>query len=148
MKKNLTPLQIENREKWIQALRSGNYLQGRGVLRSSDDKYCCLGVCADILNPGTWTWTNLSPDSPSSPYTLETFQNHVLQSSGDREIHPGKYISYLKENILEMVGLNLSEQYILATLNDEGTTFHQIADLLESQEEITSVQQCQWGDSK
>jgi hypothetical protein len=34
------------RDEWVKALRSGEYQQGRGGLRS-EDKYCCLGVlCA------------------------------------------------------------------------------------------------------
>lgn len=36
----------ELREKWVAALRSGEYKQGKGLLRHADE-YCCLGVlCA------------------------------------------------------------------------------------------------------
>lgn len=41
-------------KKWIKALRSGDYEQGRGVLKSTDDKYCCLGVLCDVVNPAGW----------------------------------------------------------------------------------------------
>jgi hypothetical protein len=37
--------------KWIKALRSGEYKQGKGVLRSGtgkDASYCCLGVLCDV----------------------------------------------------------------------------------------------------
>jgi hypothetical protein len=38
----------ELKNKWISALRSGNYQQARGALilatRGSDARYCCLGV--------------------------------------------------------------------------------------------------------
>ena len=34
---------------WVKALRSGEYKQGRGVLRSKEDEYCCLGVLCDVL---------------------------------------------------------------------------------------------------
>ena len=30
--------------KWIAALRSGKYKQGKGFLRDENDNYCCLGV--------------------------------------------------------------------------------------------------------
>lgn len=33
--------------KWITALRSGEYRQGRGSLREHD-AYCCLGVLCDL----------------------------------------------------------------------------------------------------
>lgn len=33
--------------RWIEALRSGNYQQGKGHLRTGD-AYCCLGVLCDL----------------------------------------------------------------------------------------------------
>ncbi len=42
--------------KWIEALRSGKYKQGRDLLRK-DDEYCCLGVACDIFKSdinGDW----------------------------------------------------------------------------------------------
>ena len=38
----------ELKKKWVDALRSGDYKQGRGHLRSARDAYCCLGVLAEI----------------------------------------------------------------------------------------------------
>ncbi len=35
------------KEKWVTALRSGNYPQSKDVLKSPDG-YCCLGVLAEI----------------------------------------------------------------------------------------------------
>lgn len=34
----------ELKAKWVAALRSGEYKQGIGAMRSADDGYCCLGV--------------------------------------------------------------------------------------------------------
>ncbi len=34
--------------KWVKALKSGDFKQGEGVLRSKDNCYCCLGVAAKI----------------------------------------------------------------------------------------------------
>lgn len=37
------------KNKWVKALRSGKYKQGRKLLRNSiDNTYCCLGVAAEI----------------------------------------------------------------------------------------------------
>ena len=33
---------------WVNALRSGKYEQGRNVLCSLDNKYCCLGVLTEV----------------------------------------------------------------------------------------------------
>ncbi len=38
----------EVKKSWVDALRSGDYEQGRGGLRIDDD-YCCLGVLCDLF---------------------------------------------------------------------------------------------------
>lgn len=39
----------ELKQKWVDALRSGKYKQGEGLLRDKNDHYCCLGVLADVM---------------------------------------------------------------------------------------------------
>ena len=39
----------EARALWVKALRSGEYKQARGRLRS-EDSYCCLGVACDLYS--------------------------------------------------------------------------------------------------
>lgn len=36
-----------NRQKWIEALRRGDYTQGKYALKSKD-AFCCLGVACDV----------------------------------------------------------------------------------------------------
>jgi hypothetical protein len=36
------------RSKWLRALRSGKYKQGRNALLNKQDGYCCLGVLASV----------------------------------------------------------------------------------------------------
>lgn len=38
----------EIKEKWLEALRSGDYQQGTGRLKTIDGKFCCLGVLCDL----------------------------------------------------------------------------------------------------
>jgi len=42
------------KQKWVNALRSGNYTQGRRVLRTADNEYCCLGVLCDVTDQSKW----------------------------------------------------------------------------------------------
>lgn len=45
---------------WIDALRSGDYAQGTGVLRSAfkdNVSYCCLGVLCEIAPDAEWDGT-------------------------------------------------------------------------------------------
>lgn len=45
------------RDDWCAALRSGEYKQGTGKLRSKDDAFCCLGVLCDVVDPTKWKRT-------------------------------------------------------------------------------------------
>ena len=38
----------EFKEKWLAALRSGEYKQGSGLLLDSSNNYCCLGVACIV----------------------------------------------------------------------------------------------------
>ena len=51
-----------NAQKWVEALRSGEYKQGVGCLYDSrHDKYCCLGVACKVYEKETGD--NLGADS-------------------------------------------------------------------------------------
>ncbi len=36
------------KKRWVAALRSGKYKQGKRLLKTEDGKYCCLGVLTDL----------------------------------------------------------------------------------------------------
>ena len=36
-------------KKWVKALRSGEYKQGYGILRTENNEYCCMGVLEVII---------------------------------------------------------------------------------------------------
>ncbi len=42
-------MQTEIKEKWVKALRSGEYEQCRYTLYTRDKRYCCLGVLAKLV---------------------------------------------------------------------------------------------------
>lgn len=48
------------KDRWVKALRSGRYDQGRACLSLrdafGDDSFCCLGVLAHIVDPEGNTW--------------------------------------------------------------------------------------------
>lgn len=49
---------------WVDALRSGDYKQGRGTLKTllseNVTQHCCLGVLCDILDPNGWEHADYS----------------------------------------------------------------------------------------
>jgi len=46
-------MDAELKKQWVEALRSGKYEQGQQYLQK-DDKFCCVGVLCDIINPESW----------------------------------------------------------------------------------------------
>ncbi len=106
---------------WIEALRSGQYNQGKGYLKKifkSDlyAQYCCLGVLCDLLDPLGWE-ENLYSSSPFLPHA-------VLYSWDD-----STYL--LPDSILDKIHLSSDEVNILIEVNDIGGSFDTIALILE-----------------
>jgi hypothetical protein len=102
--------------KWVAALRSGEYQQGRSQLRK-DDKFCCLGVLCDIHSKETETeWlVNYYDDE------YEFLSKNVMKWSGLKQKNP-KLPYNTPRNIISF-----------SSLNDSGSTFLEIANLIEGQ---------------
>lgn len=95
------------KEKWVHALLSGKYIQGKGFLKTQDGKYCCLGVLEDVCDG-----------------KVETFSNHkgaVISQS-----FPSSY--WLHEHKI-VAGDAACED--LASMNDGGVSFVEIARIIE-----------------
>lgn len=100
---------------FVEKLRSGEYRQTMGGLRTTSG-YCCLGVLCDISGLGRWVEI---PGEASFMYYNATFDNEF---SG----------SILPDSIRSAVGLTDDEQDHLWRLNDEEVlSFDQIADYVE-----------------
>ncbi len=119
----------EIKQKWVAALRSGKYKQGRGCLRRHDS-YCCLGVLCDLHAQVTdWKW---SLESGIGRYMGES-----LLPSGEVQAWAGINTS---SPFCEFVSPDVNEgrPVALALLNDGSVdrnisswTFEQIADVIE-----------------
>lgn len=101
------------KSKWIEALRSGNYRQADGVLRGSwgggKFEYCCLGVLCVVAGAA---WKNGAPEL-----------DEVIWQNTDEEL--------LNNDARALVGLSEETEGTLASMNDSGTTFPEIADYIE-----------------
>ena len=101
----------EVKEKWVAALRSGEYEQGAGRLRSHDSKFCCLGVLYDIAGDG---WVKDYTDPEPLYRTAEGLS------------------SLLPDVFRETVGITVIEELRLSVLNDDDRkTFPEIAEWIE-----------------
>lgn len=111
----------EIKEKWIKDLRSGEYKKGIGSLKrrsyyGDDDEYCCLGVLTDqYLKENSLDWS-----------CQLTWGNTSIQASV-LPLLPNEVKDWAEfESDSPMVG-----KRHLSALNDRGTSFKEIADLIE-----------------
>lgn len=65
-------MKADIRTKWLEALRSGRYQQGRGWLKFKDgdgERYCCLGVLCEVAG------RKLVPSKDGATFTVEGAAN-------------------------------------------------------------------------
>lgn len=120
--------------KWIEDLRSGNYDQMSGQLGQErpgvKPERCCLGVACDSHRHFMPTFTK-KIESPSE------FDYMVTYGNGEDTVLPRTLVRLLgfesaSGDIWLPVFGNKWIGYDLASLNDDGLTFDQIADLIEA----------------
>jgi hypothetical protein len=105
------------KDKWVAALRSGQYRQAKEYLHVPNLGYCCLGVLCDIYDDTKWI------DNAHTEYNF-----------GDRTKR-----TYPTLDWLYMIGLPDYIAGYLTILNDtENKTFSQIADWIETNIKETS----------
>lgn len=103
----------------IKALRSGKYKQTRGQLRY-DNTFCCLGVACDLWGPEEWRGYN----GFGYDYESTRLTKPVMEWLGWTD--PEGLILFMQKD-----GLGLMHSR-LTTLNDDGLTFDQIADIIQA----------------
>ena len=115
-------------KKWIKALRSGKYKQGKGYLKQFNSKneprHCCLGVLCELY------------DQQMKKNHKKTFHSeHMISIAGTDFIRINKHDGGLPKVVKEWAGishcLGMIEHTYLADLNDYGKKFSTIADIIE-----------------
>lgn len=146
-----------NRARWIAALRSGRYAQGRGALRVStpldDDtvrvEHCCLGV-VETERGCQWTYVAVDAFGDELEYPWLTDGLDVTSGSDDYEVSDldSRATTLLSDAGMAWLGVTQSDPYVvvrrpnadgdetwqtttLSVLNDGGVSFVELADALE-----------------
>jgi hypothetical protein len=122
------------RKQWVDKLRSGEYPQGTGNLRSNDN-FCCLGVLCELAVEQNVIGPAILAEGSESLYV------YVDEKAED------EYDAWLPPAVKKWAGLQTSEVLLakpqpipshvapaksLTSMNDNGATFAQIADFIES----------------
>jgi hypothetical protein len=116
---NEVKLSPELKQRWVEALRSGQYPQGKGLLKNYESEYCCLGVLCDLNDPIKW---HLG-EKDGNTYYIDEYDVLPLDLCIKTGLNPMGAIPGLKDKY--------NQQISLAFLNDNGFTFSQIADIIE-----------------
>lgn len=124
----------EIKAKWLTALRSGEYRQGRNVLKQQFDEndapqFCCLGVLCDIaIKDGLNLTVNDINEYEDTDAIIWSFDDH-------QELLP--------RAVMEWAGMDSDNPALpnpedeghpttdIASLNDNGMDFENIADIIE-----------------
>lgn len=108
----------EIKRRWVEALRSGKYKQGQNCLHDSGDgSFCCLGVLTDLYIKEHGKKWHKCRDRPCTQLAYE-----------------GSW-GGLPPSVMRWADVDRRDLFIdhfeLATWNDRGSTFSEIADLIE-----------------
>ena len=108
-------------KRWVEALLSGKYKQGRGCLRTVDNEFCCLGVALDVMAPDEWS--------------TETIEYGVRLEGHNRwqvyRHEPSRHVELLPEDMWRLLTAGSCDQTMemqscIAEANDRGVTFEEI----------------------
>lgn len=110
---------------WVDALRSGDYKQGKYVLRDIGNSFCCLGVLCNIHameHPEIAARESLRPIEICGIYKY-------INSTTYPPLEVSEWASLLDNLVVEINGKVCG----LPRHNDEGATFLEIANAIEEQ---------------
>ena len=128
-------------KKWVKALRSGKFKQGRGTLKhytkNGQAKHCCLGVLCELYNKQMKkskkkTLVEKTCDNDSD------FSHGYARFGGKKEDLPKEVMKWagIKDSIGKFYDeSDLIGEPCLADMNDCGTKFKTIADIIEEKYE-------------
>lgn len=131
----------KNKQKWIEALRSGKYKQSKKALRN-DDGFCCLGVACDLMD-SEWKYqddegeyyfdseNNVLPESVKAWIGTEFRNPRIYPNKNDISRIKGELSSRTTGGNRLINHLDEMGSITLAELNDNGFSFEFIAEMIE-----------------
>ena len=104
---------------WVAALRSGDYVQGQGRLRTDDNKFCCFGVLCNLH-------AQAHPEIASTQSDPRYYMGNDAMPVSDVRNWAGLPVTYNRVRIND-------GYFTLSHHNDKGATFLEIANAIEAQ---------------
>lgn len=117
---------------WAAALRSGEYKQGTGCLRSRDDCYCVLGVACDVAFKQrmiSGAWVEYDNDFACGTTGVIAFMPQALATMIGMGVDGSMRDRY---DLLVPIVIDKDRSYVsLLDANDNGATFEELAQVIE-----------------
>lgn len=132
----------EWKDKWVKALRSGEYQQGKELLCDDKNNFCCLGVLTDLVIKETkeFGWDEdhrnmeFLPDSIRKKVDMKTREGHFVVPvlyAQDQGILEDDSFLYEDGEVPDITNTNTDVK--LWELNDQYMfSFSKIADIIEA----------------
>lgn len=125
------------KQMWVRALRSGKYEQATGALRR-EVGFCCLGVLCDVYDSDKWREPipreDLEDGSDDEDFKwsyADECNNYMYDITEVLPVHITRIAGLAAQNPEVPYGID-GEMTSLASINDNGATFSEIADLIET----------------
>lgn len=124
---------VEIKEKWIVALRSGKFPQGNSVLKkhhfeTGTFRFCCLGVLCDVVDPTKW-----QRDAEINYSSIYKFDDLYEKDNTSYSWQDSQSTTQLPYHMMDELGLTRDQCTRLMEMNDaEDKNFNEIADWIEA----------------
>lgn len=122
-------MRIDIAQQWADRLQNGGYAQGKGKLRRAEegapDKYCCLGVLCELaVEQGI-----IEPAEINSYVGNYAYSSEMRSVSLPAEVQEWSGLG----SEMGMLATQVGDENDLASLNDGGFSFAQIAKIILEQ---------------
>jgi hypothetical protein len=122
---------------WLEALRSGNYIQAESALHACDngvESYCCIGILDEVVYGTQWYEPDVDHDGYFE-YVDDEGESTLMGADRVADMDLDKHLNKVERKYFENMGVEVAGPInrigILATVNDMGHTFESIADYVE-----------------
>jgi hypothetical protein len=124
-------MNAEIKARWLAALRSGKFKQGRYRLRKNDH-YCCLGVLCEVVHEDVGGWWARPRENETSvwPCTQQAYVFKTEPGAGTVALLP-KAVAEHAGLDPDQLGVSILPHWMLTDMNDQGNNFAEIADSIE-----------------
>jgi hypothetical protein len=123
------------KERWLAALRSKDYEQGRNYLAkialNGNRYHCCLGVLCDLATKDEVISQEVSSLEPGRLHRLIGFAGALSLPGNEIDVWTGLEVTATDSSRNDGEAYPIDFYTVLAEKNDQGATFEEIADFID-----------------